>query len=112
MVSAAVNIHAKDFQTKLARFCFANLEDYLKTKEFKSYPEEFDTVDCPLFVTWNKNGDLRGCIGTFASDPLGKTVQRFSLVSALQDSRFPPVSAAEVSSLDVHVSLLNNFEEI
>ena len=61
------------------------------------YPEDFDTVNAPLFVTWLKDGDLRGCIGTFAEDcKLGATLQRYSLIAALQDTRFPPIETSEL----------------
>ena len=56
---------------------------------------------------------MRGCIGTFAEgQPLGKTLQRFSLVSAVQDSRFQPISEAELPTLKVEISLLSDFEKI
>ena len=31
-------------------------------------PKDLAGMKYPLFVTWLKNGDLRGCIGTFAED--------------------------------------------
>jgi uncharacterized protein (TIGR00296 family) len=66
----------------------------------------------PLFVTWTKNGDLRGCIGTFQKLPIKSGISQFSLTSALQDSRFSPISKSELSSLKVGVTLLDNFIEI
>lgn len=51
----------------------------------------------PLFVTWHKNGSLRGCIGTFDdSEPLGQTLMEYSLIAAVEDDRFPPISAKEL----------------
>lgn len=67
---------------------------------------------CPLFVTWNKHGNLRGCIGTFLDLQLAPGVKRFSITSALHDSRFPPVKKLELSSLLVSVTLLANFTPI
>ena len=43
---------------------------------------------------------------------MGKTLQRFSLVSAVQDTRFPPITQAELPSLKVEISLLSDFEKI
>ncbi|KAI5953899.1 hypothetical protein CANMA_004738 [Candida margitis] len=66
----------------------------------------------PLFVTWNKNSQLRGCIGTFQSLPIESGVAKFAISSALQDSRFASISAKEVASLEVDVTLLDNFQPI
>jgi uncharacterized protein (TIGR00296 family) len=63
-------------------------------------------------VTWHTTGDeLRGCIGTFTSEPLSKNLSQYALISALQDSRFPPITSQELSSLSVAVSLLVNFDK-
>lgn len=66
----------------------------------------------PLFVTWNRDGNLRGCIGTFQDLPIESGVRRFSITSALEDSRFAPISKHELPSLLVHVTLLANFTDI
>ncbi|KAK3179641.1 hypothetical protein K4F52_008972 [Lecanicillium sp. MT-2017a] len=84
----------------------------------------------PLFVTWNTVDDpkdaadddneeddddddvsLRGCIGTFESQPLAEGIPEYAVISALQDTRFPPVSRRELPSLRVSVTLLTDFEE-
>ncbi|ATY59562.1 ammecr1 family [Cordyceps militaris] len=70
----------------------------------------------PLFVTWNTVLDadevaLRGCIGTFESQPLAEGLPEYALISALQDSRFSPVAARELPALQVAVTLLTDFEE-
>lgn len=76
-------------------------------------PENFNEMKYPLFVTWLKKGELRGCIGTFAEDePFGDTLMRYSLIAAVQDTRFPPITEDELSSLRVEISLLNSFEKI
>ena len=57
--------------------------------------------------------DLRGCIGTFAEgQPLGKTLQRYSLIAAVQDSRFKPITMSELPTIKVEISLLSDFEKI
>ena len=43
---------------------------------------------------------------------MGKTLQRFSLVSAVQDTRFSPIETKELPSLKVEISLLSCFEPI
>ena len=64
----------QSFQKKLCQYCFANLEKFLEEKQAEPYPDDFDKHEYPLFVTWNYQGMLRGCIGTFKSDKLGKTL--------------------------------------
>ena len=98
---------------KITKYCFSNLHHFLKNGKMLEYPAEFDSHMYPLFVTWQKDGDLRGCIGTFADDQkLGETLQRYSLIAAVQDTRFPPIDESEFPQLRVEVSLLSNFEKI
>lgn len=77
------------------------------TKNTYNYPQK-----APLFVTWDKNGQLRGCIGTFLDLPIETGVKKFALTAALDDPRFPQISKDELPLLDVSVTLLDNFEEI
>ncbi|PBP25255.1 ammecr1 family protein [Diplocarpon rosae] len=70
----------------------------------------------PLFVTWNivspsSSRELRGCIGTFETQPLASGLSSYALISALQDHRFPPISLAELPKLEVSVTLLTDFED-
>ncbi|KAH4065472.1 hypothetical protein HBI81_113300 [Parastagonospora nodorum] len=71
--------------------------------------------DSPLFVTWNtvtKSGEkrLRGCIGTFEAQELGEGLKNYALTSAFDDTRFSPITASELPSLQCAVTLLTNFE--
>ncbi|TDZ21820.1 AMMECR1-like protein [Colletotrichum orbiculare MAFF 240422] len=73
-------------------------------------------TESPLFVTWNtvspRSGhrSLRGCIGTFEPQDLEDGLSSYSLTSALHDMRFDPVTASELPSLEVAVTLLTDFE--
>ncbi|KAI5951712.1 hypothetical protein KGF54_004787 [Candida jiufengensis] len=69
-------------------------------------------TDAPLFITWNKNSNLRGCIGTFQSLNIESGVSKYALIAALQDPRFPEISSRELPSLSVSVTLLDNFKPI
>ena len=69
-------------------------------------------VDTPLFVTYHINGDtLRGCIGNLSPISLPHAVPEYALISALNDTRFAPVTLAELPNLSVTVSLLVKYEE-
>lgn len=60
------------------------------------------------FVTLLARGELRGCIGHLTSDtPLALTVARMALAAALQDPRFPAVTAAELPGLAIEISALS-----
>jgi hypothetical protein len=60
------------------------------------------------FVTITEGGKLRGCIGyTSPIKPLYITVRDTAAYAALQDPRFPPVSASELSQLEYEVSVLS-----
>jgi uncharacterized protein (TIGR00296 family) len=68
------------------------------------------TVRCPLFVTWKKDGDLRGCIGNFDPLPLYLGLQKYAVVSGTHDQRFPPILESEFPHLECGISLLHSFE--
>lgn len=70
----------------------------------------------PLFVTWNtlsqRHGHvLRGCIGTFEAQDLTTGLASYALTAALHDTRFRPISARELPTLQVAVTLLTDFED-
>lgn len=59
------------------------------------------------FVTLEKDGELRGCIGDIMpSRPLYRCVMANALNAAFNDHRFPPVSMEEYDSLHVEISAL------
>jgi AmmeMemoRadiSam system protein A len=64
------------------------------------------------FVTLERSGALRGCIGTLEPvRPLYRDVAR-NAVRAMADPRLPPVTAAEWPVLDVKVSVLSGAEPL
>lgn len=59
------------------------------------------------FVTLNKHGQLRGCIGEiFPSRPLHESVQSNALNAGLRDRRFAQVTLAELPELEFEISML------
>jgi AmmeMemoRadiSam system protein A len=59
------------------------------------------------FVTLHVEGELRGCVGTFApTESLARTVARMAVAAASEDPRFPPLATADVPELHVAVSAL------
>ncbi|MGC9331310.1 MAG: AmmeMemoRadiSam system protein B [Bacteroidales bacterium] len=109
-----LNHEEKKILLELARY---TLEERLKTgilPEIKA-----DTFSSELqkklgcFVTLNKNGKLRGCIGNFNSnEPLVNTVQQMAISAALYDNRFKPVTYDELDKIDIEISVLTPLKPI
>ena len=60
------------------------------------------------FVTLKTNGNLRGCIGYLSStDMLIDTVKEATKQAATSDPRFNPVTADELSKINIEVSILS-----
>lgn len=67
------------------------------------------------FVTLRRaaDGDLRGCVGRLEADtPLLVTVNHMAVAAAFRDGRFDPVSAGELVSLRIEISVLSPLEPI
>ncbi len=65
------------------------------------------------FVTLKHGGDLRGCIGyPLPNQPLYLAVRDNAINAALNDPRFAPVTAAELLSLDVEISVMTPLVEV
>lgn len=63
------------------------------------------------FVTLNRHGELRGCIGSLqAWRPLLADVVDNAYKAAFEDPRFPPLSREELADLQIHLSLLSPTE--
>jgi AmmeMemoRadiSam system protein A len=69
--------------------------------------------DSSAFVTLTKAGELRGCIGTFASpEPLYRTVRDMAMAAAAKDPRFIPVREGELKEIEIEISVLSPLREI
>ncbi len=65
------------------------------------------------FVTLQKQGDLRGCIGNMVADsPLYESVVRNAVSAAREDPRFSPVRPDEVGGLHIEISYLTPMKRI
>ncbi len=60
-----------------------------------------------LFVTLHKSGQLRGCIGTLAPHgDLTRVISEYALRAALEDPRFPALTAEELPLCRLEISVL------
>jgi AmmeMemoRadiSam system protein A len=65
------------------------------------------------FVTITIGGQLRGCIGTFREDQaLYRAVSQMAVSAALQDPRFPRLSAAELPKIHLEISALTPMQPV
>jgi AmmeMemoRadiSam system protein A len=65
------------------------------------------------FVTLEKHGQLRGCIGSLqAIRPLALDVAANAYAAAFRDPRFPGLTEDELPQLEIHLSLLTPPEPV
>lgn len=65
------------------------------------------------FVTLTQRGELRGCIGSLqACDPLIEDVSNNAVSAALYDPRFAPLTADELGTVSLEVSLLSELQPL
>lgn len=70
-------------------------------------------ADGAVFVTINRNGNLRGCIGSIqAVMPLYQSVIKNAVSASSNDPRFPPMTKEELSDIDVEVTVLSPLEPL
>jgi AmmeMemoRadiSam system protein A len=68
---------------------------------------------CPAFVTLRRGDQLRGCIGHVEADrPLADVVARAAVAAALEDPRFPPVTAVELDEISIEISVLGPMQAV
>jgi AmmeMemoRadiSam system protein A len=97
---------------ELARKALEEVVRLGRMSEVAEPPEALQTP-CGAFVTLEKRGQLRGCIGHIeALRPLYATVRECARAAALEDPRFEPVAPAELSSLRLEISILSPLMDI
>jgi AmmeMemoRadiSam system protein A len=109
-------LSAEDKQALLA-LARKTLDAYLRAGDFPPYRATSPAQSAPgaVFVTLRRRDthDLRGCRGeVVARRPLAEAVQRMAVASAIDDPRFPPVTADEVPRLHIEISALTPLKPI
>lgn len=90
-----------------------SLEKYVRTGKKLSRPEALPNwmtnQRAGAFVSLHKNGELRGCIGTFMSwsDCIADEIITMAVEAGTQDPRFLPVKADELLELEYNVDILS-----
>jgi AmmeMemoRadiSam system protein B/AmmeMemoRadiSam system protein A len=84
-------------------------------KLYEPSPSDFPSLqqERGVFVTLKEKGNLRGCIGLIAAEkPLYLGVRDAAVSAAVEDPRFPPVTAAELPALEYEISVLTPFRRV
>ena len=100
----------QDDQAELLEIARQSLEEGVRNGQLKTFETDRPRLKEKrgVFVTLNKNGELRGCMGHFDADtPLYEIVAHQVLVSAFQDPRFPQVQAQELDHITIEISVLS-----
>ena len=93
------------------------IEAYIKEGKIITPPAELTPemkVKAGVFVSLKKQGELRGCIGTFypAEENVAKEIIKNAISSAAHDPRFLPVEAYELKDLSISVDVLTKPEKV
>ncbi len=68
---------------------------------------------CGAFVTLDRGGELRGCVGFVEPrQPLLQTIVEAAVAAATRDPRFPPVTLEELDGLAIELSVLSRVAPI
>jgi AmmeMemoRadiSam system protein B/AmmeMemoRadiSam system protein A len=100
---------------KLLGIARKSIEVYLRTGKKLELQEDNPLLkkDMGVFVTLNKNKELRGCIGNLiAKSPLYLAVREMAVEAAISDPRFPPVALGELKDIDIEISVLSPMQKI
>jgi len=105
----------KEKRQKLLQIARNSIEHYLSSGE-KMKLKESDPLllaQNGAFVTLNKHGQLRGCIGNLTGNqPLYLTVRDMAIEAAVNDWRFPKVELSELKDIEIEISLLSPLKKI
>ncbi len=106
---------SEDEKRTLKEIALTSIKDSLNGKPIADHPSLTATLrqKCGAFVSLHKHGRLRGCIGHFGEDvPLHEIVAEMARAAAFEDPRFMPVTADELSDIDIEISVLTPMRRI
>ncbi len=94
------------------------VENYIEKKEVielsEGLPKELTNKKAGVFVTIEKNGKLRGCIGTYlpTKENIAKEIIYNAIAAATEDYRFGPIQKEELPYLSYTVYILDLPQQI
>jgi hypothetical protein len=109
---------SKEVGLFLLKLSYSTLEHFFSTGKKLEVPES-ELLNGELkekrgtFVTLQKHGELRGCIGHI--EPIQTIYQDIvenTLSAAFEDPRFEPLTQDELKDIDIEISVLTNPEKL
>lgn len=95
---------------KVAR---SSIKDYLGLPSDTIEIKEDWLIKRATFVTLEKNGKLRGCIGSLeARRPLHEDIKENAISAGFRDPRFFPLQEDEIEKIKIEISILTPLKEI
>ena len=100
------------------RLARETIENYIKQGKIITpplgLPEEMINQKAGVFVSLKKNGNLRGCIGTFipTQENIAQEIIKNAISAAVDDPRFSSVNVSELKDLSISVDVLSAPEEV
>ncbi len=94
------------------------VENFIRERKIispsKNLPKEFFERKAGVFVTIEKNGELRGCIGTYLATKknIAKEIIYNAIAASTEDYRFGPITEKELPYLSYTVYILSEPELI
>ncbi len=101
--------YSREEREELLRIARLSIETYVREGRVPEIEVSSERLKEPgaAFVTINKDGQLRGCIGTtVAVQPLYLQVQDSAIAAATRDPRFVPLSVEELDDIELEISVL------
>jgi len=108
----------KKEESAYVRLARETIENYIKQGKIITLPlglpEEMTNQKAGVFVSLKKNGNLRGCIGTFmpTQENIAQEIIKNAISAAVDDPRFSPVNISELEDLAISVDVLSVPEEV
>ncbi len=106
---------SREERKRLLEIARKSIESFLKSGK-KLELSEADPLllkEMGAFVTLNKHGELRGCIGNLiGKGPLYLTVRDMAVEAAVSDPRFSPVTLEEFKNIEIEISVLSPMQRI
>ena len=100
----------------LVRLAKRTVENYIRRGKLPQIKELTPEMEerAGVFVSIKKQGQLRGCIGTFAPTKanVAEEIMANALSSAFRDPRFLPITEVELKDLEYSVDVLTRPEPI
>jgi hypothetical protein len=107
-----LNFEEQKIALQIAR---QTLEIFFRKRSYEPEVSAYPTFQTKrgVFVTLRKNGELRGCIGTFEPEQnLAQTIQAMVLSAAFWDPRFFPLQENELPEIKIEISILSPRQKI